>query len=83
MTPLDPDERALSRSTGSVLSSWRLELCLGKENAGASKDFFFFKLSQQKFYLLAKIHLAKQLEHQKLPQAGKLQCLPLAEHRGR
>jgi hypothetical protein len=31
--------RALRRSAGSSLGSWRLELCLGKEKAGASKDF--------------------------------------------
>jgi hypothetical protein len=29
--------RAL-RSAGSLLGSWRLELCLGKEKAGASED---------------------------------------------
>ncbi len=31
--------RALWRSAGSSLSSWWLELFLGKENAGASKDY--------------------------------------------
>jgi hypothetical protein len=30
----------LRRSAGSSLGSWWLELCLGKENAGTSKDFF-------------------------------------------
>ncbi len=28
----------------------------------------------------AKIHLATQLEHRKLPQPGKDQCLPLVVH---
>ncbi len=33
--------QALRQSAGSLLGSWRLELCLGKEKAGASKDFFY------------------------------------------
>jgi hypothetical protein len=56
--------RALRRSARSLLGSWRLELCLGKEKAGASKDLReFFKLCQLGLHLLSKIHLAKQLEH--------------------
>jgi hypothetical protein len=31
--------QVLRRSAGSLLVSWQLELCLGKENAGASKDY--------------------------------------------
>jgi hypothetical protein len=76
--------RALRRSAGSSLGSCWLELCMGKENTGASKDLTKnLKWCQQKFHLLAKIHLGIQLDHQRLPQPGKTQCLPLAVHGGR
>jgi hypothetical protein len=65
--------QALRRSAWSSLGRLHLELCQGKEKAGASKDSrkMFLKLWQLEFHLLSKIHLAKQLEHQKLPQPGK------------
>jgi hypothetical protein len=60
-----------------------LELCLGKEKAGASNVFLiFFNNFINRKYLLAKIHWAGQLERQKMPQPGKEQCLPTAVHRG-
>ncbi len=69
--------QALRRSAGSLLGSWQLELCLGTENSGASKNKIkSFKLCQQKFHLLAKFHLAKQLEHQKMPERGKASVFP-------
>jgi hypothetical protein len=41
--PLQTQMRgALKRSGGSSLGSWRLELCLGKEKAGASKYLRIF-----------------------------------------
>jgi hypothetical protein len=63
-TAPNPDEAGAE--AGSLPGSW----CLGKENAGASKDFFFYlKLCQEKLHLLAKIHLAKQLERQGISPA--------------
>jgi hypothetical protein len=51
--------------------------------AGASKRLEkILKLFQLGFLLISKIHLAKELEHQKLPQPGKGQCLPLAVYGG-
>jgi hypothetical protein len=73
----------MSRSSGSSLGSFRLKLCLGKEKAGASKRLKkFFEIVSTGFHVLSKIHVAKQLEHQKLPQPGKDQCLPSAMHGG-
>jgi hypothetical protein len=71
MTPLDPDERALSRSTGSMLSSWRLKLCLGKENAGESKIFFFFLIESTEILSPCKKSSGKTIGAPKTASGGE------------
>ncbi len=52
----DPEKRALRRSARRLLGSWRLKLCLGKEKAGASKDF-------RKFFEIVSIGISSPLKN--------------------
>jgi hypothetical protein len=80
----DETRGAESSSAGSTLGSLALELCLGKEKAGASKVFEKFLITEStEISLPCKISLATQLEHQKLPQLERDQCLPTAVCGGR
>ncbi len=56
-----------------------LELCLGKEGVETCKVLEnILTWCQLKVHHFAKIHLARQFVHQKLPQPGKDQCLSSA-----
>ncbi len=76
----DPDEASAEEIRRELAG----QLAIGHRKHKSIQRFFknFLKWHQQKFHLLAKIHLAKQLEHQKLPQPEKGQCLPSAVHGG-
>jgi hypothetical protein len=84
----DPDEAGaeeISRELARQLAT-RIVLEQGKKQEHPKISENLLKLCHQEFHLLSKIHLEKQLEHQKLPQSGKTSvflrlCMEAEEYR--
>jgi hypothetical protein len=79
--PTDQTRGAESSLADSSLGSWVLELCLGKEIAGACKvleKILIIESTESSSF--CKNSFGKTIGAQKLPQPGKDQCLPSAVH---
>jgi hypothetical protein len=80
---LDPDEAGAEEISQELTRQLATQIVPRKRKHRSIQRFIKnFEMVSTEISSPSKIHLAKQLEHQKLPKMVKGQCLPSAVHGG-